>query len=176
MHGNQPCLTQNHFIGPDYSGHVNIVNPPLSFFSSVLHLRGTSSTQASSSSSLQPIQDSHGNLLLFNGELFYTPFPLTDSDNDASKLSLHLESLIHPYSQPNSSSLLSYPATQAEDPQMLIDRCLDCISLLRGPWALVFYIKHLNCLLFGRDMLGRRSLLWNLSTASSGITHSLTPI
>lgn len=33
----------------------------------------------------------------------------------------------------------------------------------KGPYAFVFYLKRLNCIYFGRDRFGRRSLLINAS-------------
>ena len=83
----------------------------------------------------QPLRDSSsGNTLAFNGELYGIR---NDNGNDTLFL----------------SDLLKDSAMDGET------RFLEMIGRLRGEWSLVYHIKKSNCLYFGRDFLGRRSLM-----------------
>ncbi|XP_013787823.1 asparagine synthetase domain-containing protein 1-like isoform X2 [Limulus polyphemus] len=109
------------------------------FFASVLHLRGTSVVQ-------QPYEDSYGNLLLWNGEIFHG-LEVDDEECDTARLSKCLSDV----------------------------RCsegfIKVISSIKGPWSFIYWQEDTKCLWFGRDIFGRRSLLWkneinNLGTFS----------
>lgn len=43
---------------------------------------------------------------------------------------------------------------------------LETISSIKGPFAFIYYQKETNNLWFGRDRLGRHSLLWNFNEES----------
>ena len=86
----------------------------------------------------QPVSSNHG-ILAFNGEIFNSNLHQNDT--------LYL------------SSTLSKSTT--------IEDVVEILSSLQGPFALVYYIKHLNCLVFAKDLLGRRSLLWNINDIKS---------
>uniref|UniRef100_A0A2L2YMF4 Asparagine synthetase domain-containing protein 1 n=1 Tax=Parasteatoda tepidariorum TaxID=114398 RepID=A0A2L2YMF4_PARTP len=103
----------------------------LCFYSSVLHLRGSTLEP-------QPVQDDKGNILLWNGEIFNGPL-CQSSISDTKVLSEKLSGCIN----------------------ML--EIVDVLGLIQGPYSLIYYQKCLNLLLFGRDIFGRRCLLWNIS-------------
>ncbi|KAJ3145396.1 Asparagine synthetase domain-containing protein 1 [Geranomyces michiganensis] len=81
----------------------------------------------------QPKTDLIGNQLCFNGEIFgglQVPRDLNDTDVLASALEASERGV------------------------------LEVLSSLRGPWAVVYWQPTERKLWFGRDFLGRRSLLW----------------
>ncbi|XP_028848097.1 asparagine synthetase domain-containing protein 1 [Denticeps clupeoides] len=83
----------------------------------------------------QPLQDASGNLLLWNGEVF-GGLVVHEEENDTAVLLRSLSS------QTCESGMLSV------------------LSQVHGPWAFVYYHEAEQCLWFGRDYFGRRSLLW----------------
>lgn len=83
----------------------------------------------------QPIQDTAGNVLVWNGEVF-GGLPVTAAENDTAVVSQKL-------------SFCSGPS-----------EILSVLSSIRGPWGFVYYQKAGDYLWFGRDFFGRRSLLW----------------
>jgi asparagine synthetase B (glutamine-hydrolysing) len=125
--------------GPDYSSTVQLPGSSNWCLRSwVLHLRGIQVQP-------QPIQDSHGNVLAFNGEVYqYGTENLIPTQNDTIFLSQLLE-------ESNGSE----------------DSIIEIISNLKGEWALAYWVKDRNCLYFGRDYFGRRSLLWYLPQQKS---------
>ncbi|PAA87862.1 hypothetical protein BOX15_Mlig014159g1 [Macrostomum lignano] len=98
----------------------------------VLHQRGDRAR-------LQPVERLDGGrrrVLLWNGELFYCTDPRVDlagSDTEAVSRLLH--------------QCLS------------LDELLVALGCLGGPHAFFYYASDLSLILFGRDLLGRRSLL-----------------
>lgn len=86
----------------------------------------------------QPMQDKNGNILAFNGEIF-GGITVDHSQNDAKCLSDHL----------------SLCRTESD--------ILAVFGRIQGEFALVFYHSESRCLYFGRDYLGRRSLLLHAS-------------
>ncbi|KAF1382252.1 hypothetical protein PFLUV_G00141790 [Perca fluviatilis] len=93
----------------------------------------------------QPFQDNAGNVLVWNGEIF-GGLPVMPEDNDTAVLSQRLSSCDSP------SEILSL------------------LSAVRGPWGFVYYQKAGDYLWFGRDFLGRRSLLWKFDAAVNALT------
>lgn len=104
----------------------------------------------------QPVQDNSGNVLLWNGEIF-GGLPVTPEENDTAVVSQRL-------------SFCNSPS-----------EILSVLSTVRGPWGFVYYQKAGDYLWFGRDFLGRRSLLWkfdsevNALTLTSVAAHSSGP-
>lgn len=102
----------------------------------------------------QPIQDNHGNVLLWNGEVF-GGLPISPNENDTAVISRNLASCNSP------------------------SEILNSFSSIQGPWAFIYYQKARNYLWFGRDFFGRRSLLWKFDedakvlTLSSVAAHNL---
>ncbi|CDS05555.1 hypothetical protein LRAMOSA08083 [Lichtheimia ramosa] len=88
---------------------------------------------------VQPLASkSTGDILCWNGEVF-DGLPMSTEENDTQVLFGQLE--------------------EADD-------ILKVISRVEGPFAFVFWQQRTNTIWFGRDCLGRRSLLWR-RTASS---------
>ncbi|XP_013399902.1 asparagine synthetase domain-containing protein 1 isoform X1 [Lingula anatina] len=121
-----------HHRGPDSveSHEVELTgNIRLSLHGCVLHLRGQLTPQ--------PVQDSDGNLLLWNGEVF-GGLEIRGEENDSQVVLQHLGQ-----------------CTSDEE-------ILQVFSQIKGPWAFIYFQKQRNTLWFGRDCFGRRSLLWHL--------------
>ncbi|CAF2090534.1 unnamed protein product [Brassica napus] len=97
----------------------------LHFIGSTLQLRGTSPI-------IQPLVDSSGNILAYNGEVF-GGIELSSFDNDTEVL---LEAL--------------------EKANALVP---DVLSMIKGPWAIIYWQESSRTLWFGKDAFGRRSLL-----------------
>ncbi|XP_072023782.1 uncharacterized protein [Amphiura filiformis] len=83
----------------------------------------------------QPLQDEEGNILLWNGEIF-GGIKVDPSENDGLVL----------------LSQLSNCTTD--------ESVLHLLHEIRGPWSFVYWQETKKCLWFGRDVFGRRSLLW----------------
>ncbi|KAH6646131.1 asparagine synthase-domain-containing protein [Truncatella angustata] len=149
--------------GPDYLGQVTrttIANSSenclsLNFTSTVLALRGDHIAR-------QPFEDtSSESVLCWNGEAWKIDGQLVDG-NDGEAIFTRLTSLA---------------TSSAEQRQSHVLRVLRSIQ---GPFAFLFYDAPGKCLYFGRDRLGRRSLLINKvrnadSIAFSSVADSLTP-
>ncbi|XP_078460118.1 asparagine synthetase domain-containing protein 1 isoform X2 [Lampetra planeri] len=133
--------------GPDLGGQLTVLTTPedagagtsagfeLRFLARVLHLRGDSPEP-------QPAVDARGNVLLWNGEVF--------------------GGLEVPPGESDTSVVLRALAGDGDDSggDGADSAILSTLSLVRGPWALLYYQRASRCLWFGRDCLGRRSLLW----------------
>ncbi|KAI4806039.1 hypothetical protein KUCAC02_010630 [Chaenocephalus aceratus] len=107
------------------------------FSAHVLHLRGLLTPQ--------PVEDSRGNVLVWNGEIF-GGVPVKPEENDTAVVSQRLSSCS------SSTEILSF------------------LSTVRGPWGFIYYQKAGDCLWFGRDFLGRRSLLWKFDAEVKALT------
>ncbi|CAF3466659.1 unnamed protein product [Rotaria socialis] len=88
----------------------------------------------------QPFIDEDGNILLLNGEIYEGALQISADDNDGVVLSQHLKRC-------------------STD----IDIC-NLISALEGCFAFIYFQKKTNSLYYGRDRLGRRSLLYSTET------------
>ncbi|KAG2224159.1 hypothetical protein INT45_000174 [Circinella minor] len=84
----------------------------------------------------QPVCENN-NILCWNGEIF-DGLSISLEENDTSALMQHLSKI------------------DSKDPIKL----LDIFSQIEGPFAFVFYQEQSKRIWFGRDCLGRRSLLW----------------
>ncbi|CAJ1078694.1 asparagine synthetase domain-containing protein 1 [Xyrichtys novacula] len=93
----------------------------------------------------QPFQDDAGNVLLWNGEIF-GGIPVRPEENDTAVVSQKLASC-------NSSAEI-----------------LSTLSSIRGPWGFIYLQKAEDCLWFGRDFFGRRSLLWRFDPDLQALT------
>lgn len=83
----------------------------------------------------QPIQDKNKNILLWNGEIFNN-VQVSSENNDTIVI---LEKL-------------SNAKTKSE--------FINIFGQLLGPWAFIYWQEKEKTLWFGRDIFGRRSLLW----------------
>ncbi|CAF3617953.1 unnamed protein product [Rotaria socialis] len=88
----------------------------------------------------QPFIDEDGNILLLNGEIYEGALQISADDNDGVVLSQHLKRC-------------------STD----IDIC-NLISAIEGCFAFIYFQKKTNSLYYGRDRLGRRSLLYSTET------------
>lgn len=93
----------------------------------------------------QPVQDNNGNVLEWNGEIF-GGLPVAPEENDTAVVSQRL-------------SCCSSPS-----------EILSVLSTIQGPWGFVYYQKAGDCLWFGRDFFGRRSLLWKFDAEANALT------
>lgn len=93
----------------------------------------------------QPLQDDDGNILLWNGEVF-GGLPVGAEENDTEVVLQHLSLCENP------SDLLSV------------------LSQVKGPWSFIYYWKVEQCIWFGRDFFGRRSLLWSCGSEEGSFT------
>ncbi|KAF4537247.1 Asparagine synthase [Lasiodiplodia theobromae] len=118
------------------------------FRSTVLALRGSSVVA-------QPLLDhASGSVLCWNGEAWeIDQEPVTGNDSQAV---LELFQDACGRDLPNSASAV-----------------VDCISRIRGPYAFVFYDAIGHRLFYGRDCLGRRSLLQSTNDAGDFVLSSI---
>lgn len=143
-------LLQNR--GPDHARehHVTIQGPPssqklyLTFFSTVLSLRGADVVT-------QPLIHAESqSVLCWNGEAWKIGSDHVVGNDSERILALLVEA--------SSDSLADGSPTPEQ-------RILSAISLISGPFALVFYDAPHGRVYYGRDCLGRRSLLKRADTA-----------
>ncbi|XP_005097947.1 asparagine synthetase domain-containing protein 1 [Aplysia californica] len=85
----------------------------------------------------QPVTDDDGNALLWNGEIF-GGIPVEKEENDTEIL----------------FKALTGCSSEAE--------LLSTLQAVKGPWGFIFWQASKKILWFGRDVFGRRSLLWHL--------------
>lgn len=90
---------------------------------------------------LQPLENDQGDLLCWNGEV-WNGLGIKFTDNDTIQL----------------MSALSKPYTNV----------VDIVRAIEGPYAFIFIEKSKERLWYGRDCLGRRSLLKKTSTEVDG--------
>lgn len=118
--------------GPNSSRQLfkSAVNYQCVFSGHVLHLRGVLT--------IQPVEDDHGNVFLWNGEVF-NGVKVEAEDNDTQVM------------------FNSLSACKNESEILLL------FSKVQGPWSFIYYQASSHHLWFGRDFFGRRSLLWQFS-------------
>nr|XP_033339086.1 asparagine synthetase domain-containing protein 1 isoform X1 [Megalopta genalis]XP_033339087.1 asparagine synthetase domain-containing protein 1 isoform X1 [Megalopta genalis]XP_033339088.1 asparagine synthetase domain-containing protein 1 isoform X1 [Megalopta genalis] len=113
-------------LNEDWSGH---------FAASVLWMQGFNL-------SVQPIVDSTGNILLWNGDVFSETLA-EDNICDTDVILASLQS---------SSNIMSV------------------FQEIHGPYSFIYFQKSNNCLYFGRDIIGRHSLLLKTNTDENNLT------
>ncbi|KAL0019585.1 hypothetical protein WJX79_003455 [Trebouxia sp. C0005] len=101
-----------------------------------LQIQGSLLQLRGSTAGVTPIKDGQGNLLVLNGEIF-GGLDIAPKCNDSQGL------------------LQALSAGKAPD----------VFNCLRGPWAAVYWHADTRTLWFGRDVLGRRSLLLHLPSS-----------
>ncbi|KAL4522581.1 hypothetical protein Ndes2437A_g07347 [Nannochloris sp. 'desiccata'] len=119
----------------DGGGNDNGKDPNLclTFAGSILQLRGHDPVSS-------PLIDPNfGNILLWNGEIF--------NENKEKH-----ENILNVPTASNDAKALLHTLTTTDDIPAVF-------SSIRGPWACVFWHAETRTLWFGRDVLGRRSLL-----------------
>ncbi|KAG0059114.1 hypothetical protein BGZ89_000695 [Linnemannia elongata] len=125
----------NDSLGPTWSSNID-----MTFYGAVLHLRGDHVTR-------QPHVSSTGNVLLWNGEIF-DGIAVDHHENDGRVLMDQLEAI--------STRCYDGPQDHKQD-------FLNLMATIEGPYAFVYFHAHSQSVYFGRDCLGRRSLLWHKS-------------
>jgi asparagine synthetase B (glutamine-hydrolysing) len=117
--------------GPDYQGQLCVSG--LLAIGSVLHIQGDHLCP-------QPVIDDKGNVLLWNGEIF-GGLTIPHATSDTLALSLLLRD-----SLPDSGDELN-------------QKFVECLSAIEGPFAFIYVHASSQQVFFGRDSIGRRSLL-----------------
>ena len=107
----------------------------------------------------QPLSDDHGNVLLWNGEVFGGLQYNSKTQSDTEIIFNGLNGLFSP---PNNAFERSASALVSE-----------YLSHICGPYAFIYYNRKLNMLFYGRDPFGRRSLLL-IKSASTAVTSNST--
>ena len=136
--------------GPDEDGEAEIQlsnNWNAKFYGSTLWLQGKTPSK-------QPLIDSLGNILLWNGDIFYgfPDFPSADLTSDGHFLLTKLQ--------------------LAEN----IEEICTIFHTIKGPHSFLFYHKKLNVFVMGKDRFGRHSLLWNYRVEESTGLFALSSI
>lgn len=120
--------------GPDHQGELTLANAALWATATVLHIQGESLFQ-------QPVVDSAGNVLLWNGEVF-DGIDVPPSVSDTKVILDHLLML-----------------TNSEIEVGLIGtKIMSFLATIKGPFSIIYYHQATNSIFFGRDSFGRRSL------------------
>ena len=130
--------------GPDHIGKICVKcsNGSLYFVSSVLSLRGEALVS-------QPLQDPYtGSVLCWNGEIWrINTDPISGNDTEAV-----FDLLLNATA---SSEFL--PSADHKDP--VDEAVVNALSRLSGPYAFIYYDARHSKVFYGRDPLGRRSLM-----------------
>lgn len=145
--------------GPDASGectrqvdHDDGSKLELRFYGSVLHMRGDTVTP-------QPLIAPSGDALLWNGEIFdgleVSPSPSMAGGPCA-------DSFLEQVDEHENDGLKLLERIERLGPE----RFLEAIGPVEGPYAFVYFQASSNRLYFGRDPLGKRSLLYRAPDAS----------
>ena len=116
----------------------------LTFVSTVLSLRGDSIIE-------QPLEDpDSGSLLCWNGEAWKINNALVQGNDAKAVFHLLLQA---------SQSCSTYPQDESSSPDEGLRNAVQAIGSITGPYAFVFYDAQSRRVFYGRDALGRRSLV-----------------
>ena len=116
----------------------------LTFVSTVLSLRGDSIIN-------QPLEDPmSGSLLCWNGEAWKIDNVLVQGNDAEAVFDLLLQA---------SQSCSNYPQDGSSSPDKKLQNAILAIGKITGPYAFVFYDAQCGRVFYGRDALGRRSLV-----------------
>ncbi|KAL8106089.1 hypothetical protein AgCh_029771 [Apium graveolens] len=162
--------TKNVFLWPSDLDSQSVVSDEiekrgcgkLEFIGATLQLRGSTPIT-------QPLVDSSGNVLVYNGEIFGGVQVSRDS-NDAEVL---MESL------GKCSSCKSHNhAKECSCNGEGLNSVPELLSAIKGPWALIYWQESSKTIWFGKDAFGRRSLLvhWPNSRDSRLLLSSVSPV
>ncbi|XP_017223437.1 uncharacterized protein LOC108199924 isoform X2 [Daucus carota subsp. sativus] len=134
----------------------------LEFIGATLQLRGSRPVS-------QPLVDSFGNVLVYNGEIFGGVQVSMDS-NDAEVLMESLGKCCSCESHNHAKECSSSGEGLNSVPELL--------SEIKGPWALIYWQESSKTIWFGKDAFGRRSLLvhWPNSVDSRLLLSSVSSV
>ncbi|KAJ8774710.1 hypothetical protein K2173_017156 [Erythroxylum novogranatense] len=133
----------------------------LRFFGATLQLRGLDAV-------VQPFEDSSGNILIYNGEIFGGVH--VDRDGNDGEVLLHMLGKC-------CSCSSSEHETACSSNEQGRDSIPHVLSSIKGPWALIYWQYKSRTLWFGRDAFGRRSLLvhWPTESDNRFLLSSVSP-
>lgn len=157
-------LSDIHRRGPDNMKVINISNR-FYLAASVLHIQGEELAS-------QPATDMYGNMLLWNGEVFrgIEQDRQTGECDTTVVLRLITDSLI---SINSSSSAIN---SQAQ----IASAVASVLSTIEGPYAFIYFHATHNVILYGRDPVGRRSLITistsQVEVSSGDSAHPYRPL
>ena len=126
--------------GPDAQASVVVGDLQTAGFE--LHLTAAVLHMRGASCQPQPLQSDAGDALLWNGEIFGGGVDVAEGESDTQRL------------------LAALQAAGDEVPELM--------SSIHGPWAFAYWHAASRTLWYGRDGLGRRSLLRSESQGGSG--------
>ncbi|KAI4174750.1 MAG: hypothetical protein LQ343_002121 [Gyalolechia ehrenbergii] len=130
--------------GPDHFSRVPVRHPSgsLEFLASVLSLRGADLTK-------QPLQDpSSSSILCWNGEAWR----IHDKPIEGNDAETVFQTLLQAGESDNTAAAL-------QDQRDIDNSVVQALSHISGPYAFIFYHAKSGKIFYGRDFLGRRSLL-----------------
>ncbi|CAG8466385.1 6458_t:CDS:10 [Ambispora leptoticha] len=125
-------------------------NDYLEFYGATLHLRGQNLVH-------QPVRD-NDRVLLWNGEIF-DGIEVSKNENDTEKLFEALK--VYDQAVTNVNDMKNNSESDG------LNSILQTFAKIEGPFSFVYWEGSRRKLWFGRDCLGRRSLLWHLPTSES---------
>lgn len=133
--------------GPNHSSTYSFVitenatsSTQLQFCASVLHIQGEIMTK-------QPVVDSDGNVLLWNGQVF-GGVEIPRNQSDTLFVSSHLQSY-----------LLNEDKQPITDQQVVAHKITSFLAQVHGPFAMIYFHVASSSVHYARDAFGRRSLL-----------------
>ncbi|XP_047323827.1 asparagine synthetase domain-containing protein 1 isoform X2 [Impatiens glandulifera] len=131
------------------------------FVGATLQLRGVNPVT-------QPLTDADENILVYNGEIFGGIY-VGDAENDTEILMQSLAKCCSCTSEEHTKLCLDTKKGKCSVPE--------CLSTIKGPWAIIYWQAGSRILWFGRDAFGRRSLLvkWPTSQDMRFILSSVSP-
>ena len=152
--------------GPNATSSTTALDDDLWLLGSVLHIQGAEIAK-------QPCVDTIGNTLLWNGEVFSGIDEFTVGISDTIQLSTLLKTTVNAAITQHENS--GGNNTRNRDDMRILSKAVlsavtECISHVNGPYAFIYYCKPLQLLIYGRDPLGRRSLL-RLKCSTSDSDH-----
>ena len=125
--------------GPDSLQSVD-VHPSVTMIGAVLHLRGETLTP-------QPVSDEDGNWLVFNGEIY-----ACHTESDTARVSRLLREV-------TAKACESIDKGEGVSMQLLGEAVTLALHGLHGPYSFAWWHARTASLWYGRDPLGRRSLV-----------------
>ncbi|TYH96556.1 hypothetical protein ES332_A12G185200v1 [Gossypium tomentosum] len=168
LHFNSSNSTNHRVSSFNEESHVldNVSDMPESFaefvfLGATLQLRGVSPV-------CQPLMDSSGNVLVYNGKIF-GGIEVGIDKNDTESLMQSLGNCCSCRSQEH--------RTTCDFNGQAKGSIVDVLSVIKGPWAIIYWQESSKTLWFGRDAFGRRSLLvhWPTTEDPRFLLSSVSP-